>query len=95
MLGLMDALLRWSRETTDSHYDNYMAQRAHGAMLDGLRALDPGSRQSRKTMRSAEQAVQKLGHEYGLAPLESEVAQALGLAIKDYQRMLQDVQGYG
>lgn len=94
MLGLMDALLRWTRETTGSHYDNYMAQRAHGAMLDGLRALDPASRQLRKVMRSAEQAIQKLGHTFGRAPLESEVAQALGLAIGDYQRMLQDVQGY-
>jgi len=94
LLGLIDAILRWTREAAGSHFDNYVAQRAQGAMLDGLRANDPGSRALRKTMREAERAIQLLGHQKGAPPLESEVAQALGLELGDYQRMLQDVQGY-
>ncbi|HPW84809.1 MAG TPA: sigma factor, partial [Rhodoferax sp.] len=94
MVGLIDAILRWTRETTSSHFDNYVAQRAQGAMLDGLRANDPGSRSLRRAMRAAEQVIQRLGHQKGRPPLESEVAQALGLDISEYQRMLQDVQGY-
>jgi RNA polymerase sigma factor FliA len=94
LMGLIDAILRWTRETAGSHFDNYVAQRAHGAMLDGLRANDPGSRALRKTMRDAELAIQRLGHQKGSPPLESEVAGALGLDIAAYQRMLQEVQGY-
>lgn len=94
LMGLIDAILRWTRETAGSHFDNYVAQRAHGAMLDGLRANDPGSRALRRTMREAELAIQRLGHQKGAAPLESEVARALGLDLAAYQRMLQEVQGY-
>jgi RNA polymerase sigma factor FliA len=94
MLGLINALLRWTRETTGQHFESYVAQRAHGAMLDGLRAIDPGTRQRRKDMRQVEIAIQKLSHEKGRSPLESEVAEALGLPISDYQRILQEVSGY-
>jgi RNA polymerase sigma factor for flagellar operon FliA len=94
LVGLIDAILRWTRDTTGSHFDNYVAQRAHGAMLDGLRVNDPGSRGLRRAMREAEQVIQRLGHQKGRLPQESEVAQAMGLDIADYQRMLQDVQGY-
>jgi len=71
MVGLIDAILRWTRETTSSHFDNYVAQRAQGAMLDGLRANDPGSRSLRRAMRAAEQVIQRLGHQKGRPPLES------------------------
>jgi RNA polymerase sigma factor for flagellar operon FliA len=94
MVGLIGAILRWTRETSGGHFDNYVAQRAHGAMLDGLRANDPGTRQRRKDMRRVEVAIQQLGHQHGRAPLEREVATALGMDLADYQRILQDVHGY-
>lgn len=94
LLGLIDAILRWTRETTGCHFDNYVAQRAKGAMLDGLRANDPGPRQMRKDMRRVEIAIQRLGHQHGRAPTEGEVAAALGLPIADYQHILQDAHGY-
>lgn len=94
LIGLIDAILRWTRETTGSHFDNYVAQRAKGAMLDGLRAIDPGPRQVRQDMRRVEVAIQQLGHLHGRPPTEGEVASALGLAIADYQRILQDAHGY-
>ena len=94
MLGLIGGLLRWTRETTGGHFDHYVAQRAHGAMLDGLRAIDPGTRQRRKEMRRVELAIQHLGHIKGRAPVESEVAAALDMSISDYRRILQDVHGY-
>lgn len=93
-LGVMEALLRWTKETTGAHFENYVALRAHGAMLDGLRALDPGSRQVRKEMRRVEQAIQSLGHAHGRFPREREIAEALGISLQAYQRLLQDAQGY-
>lgn len=94
MEGLINAVLRWTRETTGQHFERYVAQRAQGAMLDGLRALDPGTRQVRQDMRKVEIAIQQLGHHLGRSPLESEVAQALGVALSQYQRTLQEAHGY-
>jgi RNA polymerase sigma factor for flagellar operon FliA len=94
LLGLIDAILRWTRETTGAHFDNYVAQRARGAMLDGLRALDPGTRQIRRDMRRVEVAIQQLGHQLGRSPRDSEVATALDMALAEYQQILQDAHGY-
>jgi RNA polymerase sigma factor for flagellar operon FliA len=94
MLGLINALLRWTRATTGQHFENYVSQRARGAMVDGLRAIDSGSRQRRKEMREIEQAIQLLGHTLGRCPTEAEVARAMNMNIADYQRILQDVDGY-
>ncbi len=94
LVGLIDAILRWTREATGAHFDNYVAQRARGAMLDGLRALDPGTRQIRRDMRRVEVAIQQLGHQLGRSPRDSEVAAALEMALADYQQILQDAHGY-
>ena len=94
MLGLINALLRWTRATTGQHFENYVSQRARGAMVDGLRASDSGSRQRRKEMRQIEQAIQLLGHTRGRSPTEAEVARAMNMDIAEYQRILQDVDGY-
>jgi RNA polymerase sigma factor for flagellar operon FliA len=94
MLGLMDAILRTTKATAGTQFESYVAQRARGAMLDGLRLNDPSSRQIRQRMRQVEQAIQRLGHQLGRAPLESEVACALSVALPDYQRLLQDAHGY-
>ena len=81
LVGLIDAIVRWTRETTGAHFENYVAQRARGAMIDGLRAADAGPRKLRQDMRRVEVAIQRLGHELGRAPREGEVAQALGLPL--------------
>src|SRR5450830_1594525 len=72
MLGLIDAILRNSKSTTSAQFESYAAHRARGAMLDGLRAGDPGSRQIRRSMRQVELVILQLGHQLGRAPLESE-----------------------
>jgi len=94
MLGLINALLRWTRATTGQHFENYVSQRARGAMVDGLRAIDSGSRQRRKEMRQIELAIQMLGHTLGRSPTEAEVARSMNMDIADYQHILQDVDGY-
>jgi len=94
LLGLIDAIVRTSRVTIGGQFESYVAKRAHGAMVDGLRANDPGNRQIRKEMRRVEIAIQQLGHRLGRTPLESEVASALGLPLAEYQSMLQEAHGY-
>lgn len=94
LLALIDAILRGTREMSGVHFESYVAQRAQGAMIDSLRANDPVTRQVRKDMRRVELVMQKLGHQLGRAPQEGEVAAELGLPIAEYQRILQDAQGY-
>jgi RNA polymerase sigma factor for flagellar operon FliA len=94
LLGLIDAIVRASRTTIGGQFESYVAKRAHGAMVDGLRANDPGSRQIRKEMRRVEVAIQQLSHQLGRTPMESEVAATLDLPLADYQHMLQEAHGY-
>lgn len=94
MLGLLDALLRASKEMTARHFRNFAAKRIRGAVLDGLRATDWGTRRVRRTMRRIEIATQKLGHQLGRAPTEGEVAEALDMPLAAYQQTLQEAHGY-
>jgi RNA polymerase sigma factor for flagellar operon FliA len=94
MMGLIDAIIRTTRETSGGEFESYLAQRARGAMLDGLRALDPATRQIRSSMRRVEAAIQQLGHREGRSPTEGEVAMALGMPQEEYRRLLQQAHGY-
>lgn len=93
-VGLMEAMVRWTREASGAHFENFVALRAQGAMLDGLRAVDPATRKVRAEMRRVELAIQRLSHRHGRLPTESEVAQALDMPLPDYQRLLQEAGGY-
>lgn len=94
LVGLMGALIRASKEATGRQFETYLAQRSRGAMLDGLRAYDGGTRRVRREMRRVEVAIQQLGHRLGRAPTEGEVSTALEMSILEYQRLLQEADGY-
>lgn len=94
LVGLIEAILRSSKASAAGQFERYLAQCAKGAMIDGLRAADPGSRAMRQGMRQVELCVQRLGHQLGRAPMESEVAQALGLSLTKYRRLLQEAHDY-
>lgn len=93
-LALINAILSTSQKLTADHFRNYVAMRVQGAMLDGLRSMDHGSRQLRKDMRAVELAIQKLGHLLGRTPMEQELATELEMPLKKYQRMLQEAADY-
>ena len=94
LLGLMDAIIRSNRQATERQFATYVAQRVRGAMLDGLRANDGGTRRVRREMRRVELAIQQLGHQLGRAPTEGEVSARLGMPIAAYQQLLQEAHGY-
>lgn len=94
LLGLIDAIIRTTRETSGVEFESYLTQRARGAMLDGLRAMDPATRQIRHAMRRVESAIQQLGHRLGRQPSEGEVALAMDMPIDEYRRLLQQAHGY-
>lgn len=94
MLGLMEAILRANKEMTLQQFRSYAAKRIRGAVLDGLRAIDSGTRRVRRVMRAVEIATHKLGHLLGRPPTEGELADALGMPLAKYQQTLQEADGY-
>lgn len=93
MIGLLDAMGRFE-EGQGAQFETYAVQRIRGAMLDGLRENDWLPRGVRKEMRRIEAAIQKLEHEQGRPPTEKELAEALGMPVADYQKLLQDARGH-
>ncbi len=93
MLGLLDAIDRY-QEGFGAQFETYATQRIRGSMLDGLRESDWLPRNLRSEMRRIETAINQLEHEYGRAPSERELAEALGMPLADYQRTLQDARGH-
>ncbi len=94
MVGLLVTIIQSSGSQAGNSYDAYLSQRIRGAMLDGLRENDPGSRKVRRDMRRVEVAITQLCHSLGRMPLEREVAEALGMALDAYQSLLQQADGY-
>ena len=93
MIGLLDALGRYE-DGMGAQFETYAVQRIRGAMLDGLRENDWMPRGLRREMRRVETAVQSLEHQHGRPPSETELAGALGMALADYQKLLQDARGH-
>lgn len=93
MLGLLDAINRFE-EGMGAQFETYAIQRVRGAMLDGLRENDWLPRSVRREMRRVEEAIHQLEHQYGRSPSEGELAQSLGMALADYQRLLQEARGH-
>ncbi|MBK7673926.1 RNA polymerase sigma factor FliA [Accumulibacter sp.] len=93
MLGLLDAISRFEAQA-GAQFEVYAAQRVRGAMLDGLRENDWLPRSLRRNARRIETAIAQLEQENGRAPTEKELADSLGMALADYQQMLQDARGH-
>jgi len=92
MLGLLDAARRY-REMPDAQFETYATARIRGAMLDELRSQDWLPRSVRSKARRIEQAVHALEQRLGRAPLEAEIARAMGLPLDEYRGLLDDAQG--
>lgn len=93
-IGLLGTLLQATKINASHQFKSYLAQRVRGAMLDGLRENDPGTRGIRRQMRGVEAAIHSLGHSLGRSPSEGEVAAALAMSLADYQHLLQEAHGY-
>lgn len=93
MLGLLDAIARY-QEGFGAQFETYATQRVRGAMLDGLRENDWLPRQLRRELRRIEAVLAQLEHTYGRAPSETELADALGMSLAEYQKTLQEARGH-
>ena len=93
-VGLLVAIIQSTTAHAGLAYRAYLSQRIRGAMLDGLRENDPGTRTVRAEMRRVEIIISRLSHSYGRIPSEGEIAAALEMPLEKYQSLLQQAYGY-
>ena len=84
-LGLVDAARRF--DPAKSSFATFARYRIRGAILDGLRSVDPVSRTDRKLFRRAQETIDRLALTLGREPDEEETAQALGLSLTEWQEL--------
>lgn len=92
MIGLTEALSRYEA-SQGVQFETFATQRIRGAMLDELRSGDWMSRGARKGQKDIERAIHRLEQSLGRAPLESEIAQEMGMELQEYQQLLGKVRG--
>lgn len=91
-IGLLDAYAKFD-PAKNVQFRSYAQFRIRGAILDSLRLLDWSPRDLRRKGRQIEETVRRLTTQFGRAPSEPEVAQAIGIPLDDYQQMLGELKG--
>src|SRR5215213_1498 len=76
MIGLVEAMDRFEPQR-QIRFETFAMQRIRGAIIDELRSLDWVPRSVRSRARDIEEANSKLEHEFGRAPTEDELQEAL------------------
>ncbi|WP_433503393.1 FliA/WhiG family RNA polymerase sigma factor [Pseudonocardia halophobica] len=88
MSGLIEAVERFEPER-EVRFESFAAQRIRGAMLDELRAQDWVPRTARARRREAERARERLETRLGRTVDDREIANELGVGLRELRGMLQ------
>ncbi len=92
MIGLFDAMTRYESDR-GAQFETFATQRVRGAMLDELRGSDWLPRSVRRNQRTIEVAIHRAEQRLGHAPVETDIAEELGMPLADYQRLLDNARG--
>ena len=92
ILGLIDAIEKYD-DDRGVKFETYAITRINGAILDALRALDWVPRAVRQRARELERVYQELEVELGRAASEDEVAERMGLTLKELDTLMQKIRG--
>jgi RNA polymerase sigma factor FliA len=93
-LGLLDAVRKFDPRKRVK-FESYARHRIRGAILDGLRTLDPASRDLRKKNKKVEKECRELQLKLGRAAGDEELAGALGVSLGGWHRVIQELQTTG
>jgi RNA polymerase sigma factor for flagellar operon FliA len=88
VIGLLEASGRYDSSRA-VEFSSYANSRITGAILDELRKWDTCSRHDRRKAREAEEAKSRLRATAGEEPSREEIAEAVGLALAEYEEILQ------
>ncbi|GER83408.1 sigma 28 (flagella/sporulation) [Thermogemmatispora aurantia] len=90
MLGLINAIDRYD-PTRGISFEAFASPRIRGAVIDQLRALNWFSRSALQRIKQVEQTMAELERRLGRPARDEEMAAALGVSLRRYRRMLQEV----
>ena len=92
VFGLFDAIEKFD---PDKHvkFKTYAVTRIRGAIFDELRSTDWVPRSVRQKSREVEDAVRRLEASLGRAVTDNEIANEMGMSIKDYQKTILKISG--
>lgn len=94
VLGLFDAVAKYDA-SKNVVFHSYAKHRIKGAILDSLRQLDWASRDFRKRQKQVDSVTRDLSMKLGRNPMESEVAQEMGVSMERWRRMLMELRTVG
>ncbi|MEA5444274.1 RNA polymerase sigma factor FliA [Gammaproteobacteria bacterium AB-CW1] len=89
MIGLLEA----GRQYSDQHgatFETYAGIRIRGAMLDEIRKSDWTPRSVHRAYREISEKIREIEHRTGRDARDVEVAEAAGMSLSDYHRVMQD-----
>ncbi|MEQ1439314.1 RNA polymerase sigma factor FliA [Fontimonas sp. SYSU GA230001] len=89
VIGLIEAVRHYSGDRGAS-FETYAGIRIRGAMLDELRATDWAPRSVHRRLREVAEAIRAIEQATGRDARESEVAERMGISLKEYQEIVQD-----
>ena len=92
VIGLIDALNKFDHSKR-VQFGSYAKFRIRGAILDSLREMDWGPRELRRKARRVEEAQRTLSLDLSRSPTEVEVAAELNLELREFQRLLTELDG--
>lgn len=92
MIGLMEAWQHFD-PAQGASFETYAGIRIRGAMLDEVRRNNWAPRSIQRRSRDLMQAIAELEQRLNREANDAEIAQHLGLALEEYHRLLQDIQG--
>lgn len=90
IIGLIGALERYDPHKGAS-FKNYAKYRIRGSIIDEIRAMSWVPYSTRNKARKMPKVMQELERKGDGAPGEEEIAEAMGMSLKKYQKMLKEV----
>ncbi len=92
MIGLLEAARHYDPGKGAS-FETYAGIRIRGAMIDEIRKNDWAPRSVHRKLRQLTQTLREIEARHGREADEREVAEALGITLEEYYRILQDASG--
>jgi RNA polymerase sigma factor for flagellar operon FliA len=94
ILGLLDAISKFDT-TKRVKLESYARHRVRGGILDGLRSVDPASRDLRRKNKKIQKLYHELEVKLGRPVMDEEIAEALGLTMAQWHSTLSEIQTLG
>ncbi len=92
LIGLIEAYHRFD-PSKKVNFRTYAEYRIKGAILDEIRKIDIIPRSVREKTSELEEKVKDLYLKLGRMPEEEEIAEALGMTLTEYQKLLENIKG--